>query len=257
MLATGLSCAGAGAATTVKVVDTWPQGADVVLARNQDFYLRLAYSTDKPVHIWARPYFHGQPARAGSNPSREYDGSGEAFGWFFLVAPGAQVDEVRITAGDGSVSNTPQVADLRVRVSSGEPARDGGGEPAWVASMKAAEARAERADYEARTNAPVRPGAAMLFSLFMLLVCATGLLSLALPAWALWKWRGGWRLAAAVPAVVMVVVLLRIMTDVSHDPTSHNLWPLEVLIFGWPCALATAVLLALRRARRKRPVGGA
>ncbi|HEY2344292.1 MAG TPA: hypothetical protein VGH80_00265 [Xanthomonadaceae bacterium] len=252
LFAMASSCTNALAATSVRVVDAWPQGADVVLGRNQNYYLRLAYATDRPVHIWARPYFHGQPAQAGSNPSREYNGSGEAFGWFFLARPDAQVDEVRITAGDGSPADTPQVADLRVRVSGSERTGARSDEPAWVGSMKTAEAQAERADYQARMNAPIRPGEGLLFAGFMLLVCATGLFSLGMPAWALWKWRGGWRLAAVVPAAVMAFVMLRIMVDTARDPTSHNLWPFEVLVAGLPCAVVLLVMVMLRRARLRR-----
>ncbi|MGH6635545.1 MAG: hypothetical protein ACRED0_05230, partial [Gammaproteobacteria bacterium] len=54
----------------------------------------------------------------------------------------------------------------------------------------------------------------------------------AAPTWALWKWRGGWRIAAAVPAVLMAFVVLRIVVDAARDPTSHNLWPFEILEFG-------------------------
>ena len=91
----------AHAGTTVRVVETWPAGGDVVLGRNQNFYLRLAYDTDKPVGIWVMPYFHGKPAKVGSSPSQTYSGSGETFGWFFFMQPGEAVDEIRVTAGDG------------------------------------------------------------------------------------------------------------------------------------------------------------
>lgn len=98
------------AGTVVHVIETWPSGEHITLGKHQNFYLRLRYETDKPVHIWARPYFNGKPVEAGSNPSQMYSGKGETFGWFFFHAPGDMVDEVRITAGDGSISNTPIVA---------------------------------------------------------------------------------------------------------------------------------------------------
>ena len=55
----------AHAGTTVRVVETWPSGDDVALGRNQSFYLRLAYDTDKPVGIWVAPYFHGKRVSVG------------------------------------------------------------------------------------------------------------------------------------------------------------------------------------------------
>ena len=67
------------------------------------------------------------------------------------------------------------------------------------------------------------------------------------PAWALWKWRGGWRVAAAVPALIVAFVVLRIVVDTARDPTSHNLWPFELLMWG---AGSVAIVVALAVARR-------
>ena len=75
---------GAQAGTVVRIVETWPPGNYVTLGKNQNFYLRLAYETDKPISIWARPYFKGKPVNAGSNTSPSYSGTGETFGWFFF-----------------------------------------------------------------------------------------------------------------------------------------------------------------------------
>jgi hypothetical protein len=57
-------------------------------------------------------------------------------------------------------------------------------------------------------------------------------------------WRGTWILMAMVPAAVMA----RVIVDGVRDPTSHNLWPLEVIIAllaGLVCALAGSVLGAV------------
>ena len=79
-----------------------------------------------------------------------------------------------------------------------------------------------------------------------------GLVGFAAPAWGLWRWRGGWRIAAAVPAAVMAVVVLRIAAGTAIDPTSHNLWPFEVLQAG---ALSLLVMLALWIARKAMGAG--
>ncbi len=61
-----------------------------------------------------------------------------------------------------------------------------------------------------------------------------------------------WLIAATVPAAVMARVLL----ETSRDPTSHNLWPLEILIalaVGLMCALlgtALGSLLLMRSSKR-------
>ena len=82
---------------------------------------------------------------------------------------------------------------------------------------------------------------------FMLLMLGALIAGFAAPVWALWKWQGGWRVAAAVPAVLMVFVVLRIIWGVSRDPTSHNLWPFEILIYG---AVSLVIMGALLIARR-------
>ena len=236
----------ARADTTVRVVETFPAGDEVVLGRNQNFYLRLAYATDKPVHIWARPYFQGREVDAGSNPSGTYNGSGETFGWFFLMQPGEEVDEVRIKAGDGSTRNTPVIAIWRGHIKGGG-ADVTAAEPGWVGEMKArTKAEQDRAMRE-QMNKPSSAGDVVLFGGFMLAMLGVGLLAFAAPAWGLWRWRGGWRIAAAVPAAMMAFVVLRIVIGGATDPTSHNLWPFEVLQAG---ALSVVVMLALLAARK-------
>ena len=61
-----------------------------------------------------------------------------------------------------------------------------------------------------------------------------------------------WLIAATVPAAVMA----RVVVETSRDPTSHNLWPLEILIalaVGLVCALigtGLGSLLLLRSSKR-------
>ncbi|MGC1728146.1 MAG: hypothetical protein WA747_02060, partial [Steroidobacteraceae bacterium] len=71
-----------------------------------------------------------------------------------------------------------------------------------------------------------------------------------LPVRALVRWRGGWRLAAGVPAALMGFVVLRVIVGVAADPTSHNLWPFEILIAGLVSAVIMVVLTLVRRAAR-------
>jgi len=239
---------GAHAATTVQVVSTDPPGDVVTLGSNQNFYLRLHYQTDQPVQIWARPYFRGKAVNAGSNPSRVYPtGGGEALGWFFLFEPGTQVDEVRITAGDGSSAGTPVVAAYPVQITGGDQPTAAQGKPDWVTRLNALDVAAQKADYERRMNAPVSSGDRILFSGFMLGMLAIGVLGFAAPIWGLWRWRGGWRIAAAVPAALMAFVVLRLLVGVSIDPSSHNLWPFEILLTG---ALSVAIMIAAVAARK-------
>ena len=238
----------AHAETRVEVLGTWPTGNAVTLHGNQNFHLHLGYTSDRPVQIWTRPYLQGKPAKAGSNPSRVCPaGSGEALGWFFLFDPGTQVDEVRISAGDGSSKRTPVVATYLVSITGGTEPAQATAQPAWVATLRAADKAAQDAGYQKTMNTPMTAGDIALFSGFMLAMIALGLIGLGWPAWGLWRWRGGWRFAAAVPAVVMPFVVLRIVIDTARNPTSHNLWPFEILMAG---GLSAAIMIALLVARR-------
>lgn len=228
--------------THVQVVETYPSGDEITLDDNQNFYLRLHYSTDSPVQIWAEPYFDGKPAHAGSNPSRTYEGSGDALGWFFLMNADAQVDEVRIRAGDGSPDGTREVARYPVHVSGGAGNAHGSEKPEWVTRLSALDAAAQRADYERRMNEPLNSSDIALYNGFMLAMLALFLFGVAGPAWGVWRWRGGWRLAAALPATLMAFVVLRIVIGTTADPTSHNLWPFEILIAG---AISTGAMVVL------------
>jgi hypothetical protein len=232
----------AQAQTQVQVLGTWPAGDSVTLGRHQTFYLHLQYTTDQPTHIWARPYFKGEPAKAGSNPSRVYPaGSGEALGWFFLD-PGAQVDEVQIRVGDGSINGTHAVATLPITVTTDGQPTPSGSPPAWVTTLRAADKAAQDADYQKAMNTPMTGGDIAFFSGFMLAMMALGLIGIAWPAWGLWRWRGGWRIAAAVPAAVMAFVVLRILAGTAIDPTSHNLWPFEIVMWGGLSCFAMLLL---------------
>ena len=80
----------------------------------------------------------------------------------------------------------------------------------------------------------------------MLAVLAIGLGGIVAPLWALRCWQGVWRVAAAVPALIIGFVVLRIVIDTSSDPTSHNLWPFEILQAGALSLVLIGLLLAAR-----------
>lgn len=84
------------------------------------------------------------------------------------------------------------------------------------------------------------------FVLFLLIV------GFGAPLWALWCWRGAWRIVPAAGAAFMGFIVLRIVVGVWRDPTSHNLWPLEII---WSGAAVAFVIGVLRVARRFLRVG--
>ena len=243
----------AHATTKVELLETFPpSGSDIVVPPGKDVYLRIAYETDAPAHIWARPYFQGREVAAGSSPSPEYSGKGELLGFFFLDPPGGQVDEIRVTAGNGSRNGTPEIARFPIRVYSyaGAPALPP--EPQWVVSMRDANNKAMDAAFKAQMDKPITAGDMAFLNGFMAVFAGLGLLGLGWPAWALWRWRDQWRWWAAMPFALVAFVVLRIMVGTAIDPTSHNLWPFEILMAGGCSVVAMLVIALLRRAQRGR-----
>lgn len=238
----------ATAETTVEVLDTEPATLTAILGSDQTFYMRIAYATDTPVRIWARPYYQGREVNAGSNPSRVHEGEGEALCWFFFLGePGQQADEIRISAGDGSSGGTRELVRLPVRITAGTQPAPATVEPAWLARLRAEEERLQREDYERRMSEPASAGDYLFGAGFMLAVLVIGIGGIALPVRAVRRWEGGWRLAAALPAAWVGFVVLRIVLGTALDPTSHNLWPFEIL---YASVVSLVLLGAMAVARR-------
>lgn len=251
-----LSCADFAHAQVVKphveLLDTFPSGADIVVPPSQSVYLRIAYDAPAPVRIWPRPYFQGKEVSAGTNGSPEHLGEGEALGFFFFMQSG-QVDEIRVTAGDGSRDGTVEIARWPLRVaaySNAPPVTQA--EPSWLVTLKAAEEARQRAEMQAQLDRPMTAGDYVIINGFMITFALVGVIGLAWPAWAVWCWRGKWRSWAMLPLAVLGLVLLNIFVGTMLDPTSHNLWPFEIVIWGLPCVLAMVVIALLRRRERRR-----
>lgn len=111
------------------------------------------------------------------------------------------------------------------------------------ARVKAAQDEAQRA----WKHKPTSSSDTVLVVAFGWLALATGALGIFLPARGVWRWRGAWRVAAGVPAAMMAFVAIRIVFDGLRDPTSHNLWPFEILIWG---SLSAAMMVLLYIARK-------
>jgi len=66
----------------------------------------------------------------------------------------------------------------------------------------------QREAYEKRMSEPVTAGDRIFMSCFMSAVLFILLCGLVAPMWGLWKWRGGWRVAAAVSLAIMVALTI-------------------------------------------------
>lgn len=241
-----VAASGVQAASSARIVETQPE-APAALGRQESFRVRIAYDTDEPINLWARPYRNGvQVKQAMSNASLKYTGSGEALGWFALTEPG-EVDEIRVLAGGGKPYREWELMrqPVRLRWTAGAPS--GASPAAWVAERLADEQRRRDEDARRRASEPVSAADTALAGGFMLAVLVLLLGGIAVPLWSVWKWRGGWRLAAAVPAALVLFFALRILVGTALDPTSHNLWPFEILTVG---IVALAIVGVLKLARR-------
>jgi hypothetical protein len=240
----------AHADSTARIIETHP-AVESTLGRSESFYLRIEYASDEPINLWARPYRNGEPVeKAMSNASSKYSGTGEALGWFALIEPGV-VDEVRVIGGGGQPYRERVLArqSVDLRWSSASPPAQSA--PVWVDELQAAETARQREEAKRQASQPVSAGDTVLFFGFMLAVLALGLGGLIVPIYCVWKWRGVWKIAAAVPLAVVTFVVARILVDTARDPTSHNLWPFEILIW---CGVALAGIGMLWVVRRMRGV---
>jgi hypothetical protein len=240
------ACVSAVYADSRATIEATHPAVHATLGRNGTFYVRIAYSSDEPISVWARPYRDGREVtNAMSNASARHAGSGETLGWFALTGPG-QVDEIRIRAGGGDPYREWELTRtaVQLRWTAASVAEDR--PPPWVRELKAVDEAHMRAEAQRRANEPVSGGDVAFMNGFMLVMLALGIGGIVAPLWSAWRWRGGWRIAALVPAGVLAFVALRIVVDTALDPTSHNLWPFEIIIFGGG-ALATMGALSLAR----------
>ncbi len=245
LLALALAAGAAQADIGVRVAATDPP-AEATLGRDQPFYVRIQFDADEPIGLWTHAYFGGKRVEKGwkSNASAKWSGSGYALGWISFDKP-TEVDEIRIVAGGGKPYREWEVAAYSVQL------RWGDGPAAaptaiWVPELKQATAAAWEAERRAAAAQPPSAGDLALGFLIAPVLVALVLACIGAPVWALWRWRGAWRLAAAVPVAVMAFVVGRIVVDTSRDPTSHNLWPLEIIISG-AAGVGLIVVLALVR----------
>ncbi len=236
----------AQAESSARIVQTQP-AADATLGRQESFWVHVEYDTDEPIRLWARAYRNGaQVEEVMSNGSLIYTGSGEALGWFALTEPGT-VDEVRVRAGGGKPYREWDLVREPVQLRWTEKAPSTDPREAWVTDLLEIENTRQQEEAEQRANEPQSAGTTALFGGLMLAVLMLFVAGIGVPLWSVWKWRGGWRIAAAVPAAVILFVVLRIIVDTARDPTSHNLWPFEILQFG---VLALLIVGGLKLARR-------
>lgn len=213
--------------------------------------LRIAYRSDQPVSIWPEPLLDGVPQDAGHSGSPTWPaGEGEAIASFFLMEPG-MVDAVRIHVGERYGRVEFRYLDFPVEArfvaGAGSPHQ-----PAlWVSDLQA---RADALQDEERAKRDEGGGVFGLFGMaiaYLIIgaVFAVLVLAAVLPWRAAQRWEGGWRVGAWASVALFALPVLNVILGVAVDPTSHNLWPFELLSFALASLTLWGVLCLLRRSR--------
>ena len=241
------ACAPCVRAETVVSIDDLSPADGAQLAPGASLYILMNYRTDEPVRLWARPYANGAAVRQTvSGPSSQYSGEGQALGWFALSEAGT-VDEIRVLAGGGDPYREWLVTSIPVSIAWTSAGAASRASPAWVGELQQEQAARNAELARQRASKPTSASDTLLVTGFMLLVGALLIAGIAMPVRSAWRWHGGWRFAAFAPLGLMAFVVLRIVIDTAQDPTSHNLWPFEILTYG---IVALVIIVVLKIARR-------
>lgn len=77
------------------------------------------------------------------------------------------------------------------------------------------------------------------------------LLFIVLEIIAIRRMKGVWRWIACVPVAALVVIISIIVVSVIIDPTSHNLWPLEILMWSAGGCVFLGALFGIKAIAKK------
>jgi hypothetical protein len=66
----------------------------------------------------------------------------------------------------------------------------------------------------------------------LIIIASIAIVVLGPQIWAIRAWQGVWRWLAAAPLVLVGADVALILVSTAIDPTSHNLWPLELLFIA-------------------------
>jgi hypothetical protein len=190
------------------VVETDPPGEAVTLGRDEVFWVRIAYTTDEPVRIWARPYLDGKEYPVQGNPSITHTGAGYALGWFSFHQA-AQADEIRIKVGTSQSSQPLEVARHPVRLTAtGRPPAARAAAP-WVDELRRETEAKGRLEQARISSQPASASDTVLTYALMLLVATVVFGVPALLVLAVWKtsWTREWMPYAAAALSGLAVCL--------------------------------------------------
>ena len=207
------------------------------LAVGDTLYLRISYSSPVPLRFRGTGYIGETEVTEGAayNPAPVYPaGEHEALVWISYAGP-ALIDEVRIGVKDAGWKLLRSLSyPVMAEWAAGAPRR---GRAAWAAQLSDRQ-QAMTSDSMAGTD-----GSDGLASLLMALAAASIPGYVCLQLFMLYRYSGGWRIAAGLPLVVMIPLALYTVAALAME---SNLWPLMMLFLAPPAFLYLAGLLIVR-----------
>jgi hypothetical protein len=241
-----LPCAGCAAAqspsVTLEVTATDPEPQSS-LQRSETFYVRVAYSSDRPLRIRIRGRAQGRDVPTMTNPSpRSEPPSGEALVWLSSDHAVA-LDEIQVRAEDQTDGKVVAQASIPVKLKWSETPAEKLREPAdWAGAMSRAQQQRVSEDMRRYSE-----GGGGLSSVLLTLVITLSLpVYIAAQVWSLKRLEGGWRKAALIPLVVMGVALCVSLLALA---AGSNLWPIWLILLAPLALLWLLILLLMHRAQ--------
>jgi len=235
----------AGGEVRVLVTETDP-ALPATLGHWHRFNVRFGYESDRPIRVQGQAYWQGRNVTSITGGSPVYPtGTGDGMFWFAYTAP-AQVDRIVLTVYEENRQTSVAQASLDVELRWTGEKTPRPAVAAWVQRLDAEAARRQQEAYQAHANQP--PPLWQWGLSFALVWSPVGYLVAQIIAWR--RLHGGWRVAAFVPIVPMVMVLLH---TVRAYRAGSTLFPL-VLIFTSPVALIYLLALIVARRYRRRSV---
>ena len=231
VLAAGLaSAAPSVAAVTASLTAVDPE-SPATLGSGQSLYVKVEYESDQPLRVQGQGARGGQTVPGMTNGSPVYPaGRGTALAWIAYRGP-ETIDEMRVELSD---ARWQHITTVGVSVQATWTAIPGARDPApWVRALNDAQQRAISADMNRAVSGP----AAMLSGALAMIFVGCVPLYPVLQAFALWRLRGGFRLAASSALFLMLPIYVFCLWALSRD---SNLWPVTA-IFASPVAVAWLV----------------
>jgi hypothetical protein len=230
----------ASASVSVQILETDPS-SPATLGHWERYDVRVGYDTDRPIRIRGEAFFEGKRVTSITGGSPRYEsGRGEALFWFAFTTP-ARADTILMWAEDERTRQSLARAELSVDLTwTGRAGAASRPRPAWVDRLQAERDRRSKEELDAHMNRPTPWWETLLFFAAVWSIPTYFIVQIV----ALWRLRGGWRVAAAIPAGPAALVLAHAIVAYS---AGSNLFPLWMIFTCPPALIYLLIVLVSRR----------